>query len=128
MPPGEATVFGLSGYAAPIPTENDHMNLEINPGTVIDTIPYMTNKAGIDFAISSFDSAKAYPNNYILNGFANSGEPNALMTLQIKSMVPYVTDDTYKTVVYGIFSGTVRDFWHQDHIEPVVGGKFKLVK
>lgn len=127
LPPGEATAFRLSGYSAPIPTENDHMILEISPGTILDTIPYQTNKTGIGFAISSFDSAKAYPENYILNGFANSAEPNALMTLQIKSMVPYVTDDTYKVVVYGTFSGTVRDLWHQNHIEPVVNGKFKFV-
>ncbi|HVU58518.1 MAG TPA: hypothetical protein VHD83_25830 [Puia sp.] len=128
LPPGQATVFWLGGYAAPAPTENTAMGLEISSSIPLDTIPYQTNTIGTDFNISSFDSAKPYPENYILNGAANSGEPNALMTLQIRSMVPYVTDDTYKVVVYGVFSGTVRDYWHQDHIEPVVNGKFKLVK
>jgi hypothetical protein len=127
LPPGQATGFRLHGDASPTPTESTGMLLEIFPGAILDTIPYQTNKIGTDFGISSFDSAKAYPENYILNGVANSDEPNALMTLQIKSMVPYVTDDTYKTVVYGTFSGTVRDYWHQNHIEPVVNGKFKFV-
>ena len=127
LPPGQATSFQLSGSANPVPTENTSMSMSISPGGVIDTIPYQTNKGYVGFFISSFDSAKAFPENYIIEGFANSAEPNALMTLQIKSMVPYVTDDVYKTVVYGTFSGTIRDYWHQYHIEPVVNGKFKLV-
>ncbi|HVV06327.1 MAG TPA: hypothetical protein VHC96_18980 [Puia sp.] len=127
LPPGQATSFRLSGSAAPVPTESAGMSLDINTGSIIDTIPYQTNKAYVGFFISSFDSAKAYPDNYIIEGFANTAEPTALMTLQIKSMVPLVTDDTYKTVVYGTFSGTIRDYWHQYHIEPVVNGKFKLV-
>jgi hypothetical protein len=127
LPPGQATGFGLSGYGAPVPTENARITMAIFPGAIIDTIPYNTHMNGVDFRISSFDSAKAYPENYILNGVANTLEPNALMTLQIRSMVSYVTDDTYKTVVYGTFSGTIRDYWHQNHIEPVLNGKFKLV-
>jgi hypothetical protein len=128
LPPGQATAFWLHGYAAPVPTENTQMTAEISSPAPLDTIPYPTNALGMGFNISSYDSAKVYPDNYILNGAANSGEPNALMTIQIKSMIPYVTDDTYKVVVYGVFSGTVRDYWHQNHIEPVVNGKFKLVK
>lgn len=128
MPPGQATAFSLSGSAAPVPTERTSMSLSISPGTIIDTIPYQTNQDGISFFISSYDSAKAYPDNYILEGFAFNGEiNNPLMTLQIKSVAIYVTDDVYKTVVYGTFSGTIRDYWHQYHIEPVVNGKFKLV-
>jgi len=128
LPPGQATAFQLGGSAAPVPTEHTSMSMVINPGSILDTIPYQTNKAYTGFFISSFDSAKAYPDNYIIEGFANSAEPNTLMTLQIKSMVPYVTDDTYKVAIYGTFSGTIRDYWHQYHIEPVVNGKFKLVK
>ena len=127
-PPGQATSFSLSGSAAPVPTEHTSMSMGITPGGIIDTIPYQTNQNGISFFISSYDSAKAFPDNYILEGFAFKGEVgNPLMTLQIKSMVPQVTDGVYKTVVWGTFSGTVRDYWHQYHIEPVVNGKFKLV-
>lgn len=128
LPPGQATSFGLSGSAAPVPTERTSMSMGITPGGIIDTIPYQTDQNGISFFISSYDSAKAFPDNYILEGFAFKGEVgNPLMTLQIKSMVPQVTDGVYKTVVWGTFSGTVRDYWHQYHIEPVVNGKFKLV-
>jgi len=129
LPPGQATAFQVSGTAAPVPTEGTSMSLSISPGTIVDTIPYQTNQSGISFFISSYDSAKAFPDNYIIEGFAFKGEiNNPLMTLQIKSVAIYVSDDVYKTVVYGTFSGTVRDYWHQYHIEPVVNGKFKLVK
>lgn len=127
LPPGQATSFSVGGSAAPVPTERTSMGMGITPGGIIDTIPYQTNQTGITFSISSYDSAKAFPDNYILEGYAYLGEPNALMTLQIKSMVARVTDGVYKTVVYGIFSGTIRDYWHQYHIEPVLNGKFKLV-
>lgn len=128
LPPGQATSFSLSGSAAPVPTENTAMSMGITPGGIIDTIPYQTNQNGISFSISSYDSAKAFPDNYILEGYAFKGEVgNPLMTLQIKSMVTYVSDGIYKTVVWGTFSGTIRDYWHQYHIEPVVNGKFKLV-
>jgi hypothetical protein len=128
LPPGQATAFGVNGSAAPVPTEHTSMSIGISPGTIVDTIPYQTNQNGISFFISSYDSAKAFPDNYILEGFAFKGEiNNPLMTIQIKSVATYVTDDVYKTVVYGTFSGTVRDYWHQYHIEPVVNGKFKLV-
>lgn len=129
LPPGQATALSISGSAHPVPTENAGFGIGINNGTIIDTLTYKsTDNLYTGFSISAFDDSKPDPEKYILNGHASYGDKNDEMTFKIKSIVPFVNDGVYKVAIYGTFSGTIIDAWHQNHIEPVTGGIFKLVK
>jgi hypothetical protein len=127
LPPGEATALSIYGIEHMTPTEAGSIGISINQGKIIDTGTYKTTDANyVSFSISAFDSAKAYPENYIISG--GTWDAASTMTIHIKSIENYVTDDNYKVAIYGTFSGMVRDAWHQNHYEPVTNGIFKLVK
>ena len=127
LPPGQATNYGTAGsqWVGSLYTA---MALTIKTAPdVMDTIPYTTANPNMYFAITAQDTSLGTPGQYLIQGYASTFYPGSLMTLQIKSMVPYVTDEVYKTIVYGEFSGTVVDTWHQKHLAPIAGGKFKAV-
>jgi hypothetical protein len=124
LPVGEATRFQASGNSWNGPVNNALIiDLNVDPA-VIDTGYYTTDKPGIFFAMSAQDTTKGNP--YLLNAHASVDYPGSLVTIHIKSMVPYVTDDVYKTVVSGEFSGNTIDSWHQNRVAPITNGKFKV--
>jgi hypothetical protein len=130
LPPGQATVLTFTGTGWSGDSQDTAMAWDLSRGgsggSILDTIPYLTDTIGTGFYIQAKDTTKSFPDSYLISASANTQTPGASMTVHIRSMVPFVTDDTYKTIVYGTFEGTARDFWHQNHIVPVTKGRFKL--
>lgn len=125
FPPGAATAFDFLGTGWSGRTEDTVMAIDISGGgSILDTIPYQTNGNGTSFYIKAMDTTKANP--YLIQAY--SSPPTAIMTIRISSMIPWITDDTYKTVVYGTFDGGAIDYWHQNHVVPITKGRFKIVK
>jgi len=127
LPPGQATAFRFIGSGAPGNTDNIGMSIDISTTGILDTIPYSLSTYGNGFHIAAMDTAKSFPDSYLINAYASDSYPSALMTLHIRSMLPLITDDTYKTVVYGTFDGTAVDLWHQNHVVPITKGRFKAI-
>ena len=127
LPPGQATELRVFGDGSFENRYDTIMTIDLNPnGPVLDTVPYYTNQEFYSsFLFKARDTLKANP--YLINAFANNGSGSANMKIQIKSMVPYVTDNVYQTIVYGEFEGTAEDTWNQNHLAPITKGRFKLV-
>ena len=68
-----------------------------------------------------------YPASYELYMFASNSYPGSLVTIHLQSIVPIIADDAPRHVVYGSFEGSGVDIWHQNHLEPVTGGRFKVL-
>jgi hypothetical protein len=126
--PEDVRAFIIVGTGSSGRTEDTVMGWQIAaPGSILDTIPYLTSDERNSFYIRAMDTSKSFPDSYLINAYASTLYPPSSMELHIRSIVPWITDDTYRTVVYGTFDGTAVDLWHQNHVVPITGGRFKVI-